>query len=109
MGGKLILDSLGGLLDRIDEADDRAIRAILDQEVAAGRILSYHKVRFRHTGAFHWVDLHIQVNAQMTVAQAHDIASAIENRIEQHLGQADATAHIEPPEDRRDELKAAPH
>lgn len=98
MGWKLVRDSLGGLLDRIDEADDQAIRAILDEEVAAGRILSYHKVRFRHTGAFHWVDLHLQVNAEMTVARAHDIASRIENRIEKHLGQADATAHIEPPE-----------
>ncbi len=93
---KLMWQSIHGLMDRIDDKDDSEIRAILDDEVAAGEIMSYHKVRHRHSGSFHWVDMHLQFPAQMTVRDAHAIASRIEGRIEQHLGQANATSHVEP-------------
>jgi cation diffusion facilitator family transporter len=95
-GVRLLRESFGGLMDEMDMADDTAIRAVLDEEVAAGRIRSYHKVRHRHTGAFHWVDMHIQVPGEMTVDVAHQLATEIEHRIERRLGQAKATAHIEP-------------
>lgn len=97
-GGRLVAESWGGLTSRVDEQDTAAIFAILDEEVAAGRICSYHKVRYRHVGTFHWVDMHIQLPAQMTVDRAHDIASAIEHRIEKKLDRANATAHVEPDE-----------
>ncbi|MBI2219304.1 MAG: cation transporter [Candidatus Rokubacteria bacterium] len=97
-GGRLLVESWGGLVDQIDIADDRLIRAVLDDEVAAGRILAYHEVRHRHVGAFHWVDLHIQLEGDMAVHQAHEIASHVERRIERQLGRAKATAHVEPPE-----------
>ena len=93
---KLLWQAVHGLMDRIDDADDHAIRAILDDEVAQGTISSYHKVRHRHSGTFHWVDMHLQVPGDMTVQQGHDLASRIEGRIEHHLGQANATAHLEP-------------
>ena len=98
MGARLLRESWRGLLDEIDVGDDATIRAVLDEEKAAGHILGYHKVRHRHTGAFHWVDLHLQMDGEMPVRQAHEVATRIENRIEQRLGRADATAHIEPPE-----------
>jgi len=95
-GASIIRRAVHGLLDRIDPEDDADIRAILDEEVAAGRIASYEKVRHRHHGADHWVDMHLRFDPTMPVQQAHDTASAIEHRIEQHLGRATATAHIEP-------------
>ena len=95
-GGRLVMHSWAGFMDRIDPADDAAIRAILDAQVSAGRISGYHKVRHRHQGSFHWVDLHIQVPGDMSVARSHQIASEIEHAIESRLGRADATSHIEP-------------
>jgi cation diffusion facilitator family transporter len=95
-GGRLMLESWRGLMDQIDLADDAIIRRILREEIAAGQIVSFHKLRHRHTGGYHWVDLHIQMPGEMTVREAHDRASRIEHRIEQSLGRADATAHIEP-------------
>jgi cation diffusion facilitator family transporter len=95
----IIRRSLHGLLDRIDPEDDAIIRAILDEQVAAGRIASYEKVRHRHHGADHWVDMHLRFDPAMTVRRAHEIASAVEHRIEQELGRANATAHIEPESD----------
>lgn len=93
---RLLRRAVDGLLDRSDPSDEELILAILDEEIAAGRILGYHKVRHRHTGAFHWVDLHLQVEADLTVAQGHDRASGIERRIELALPPGNATAHIEP-------------
>ncbi len=99
-GVNVIRRALHGLLDRIDPEDDAAIRGILDQAVAAGRIASYEKVRHRHHGADHWVDMHLRFDPGLSVDEAHAQASAIEHAIEQHLGRANATAHIEPEEDR---------
>jgi cation diffusion facilitator family transporter len=95
---RLLWHSVQELMDRRDPADDRLIRAILDEAVEAGDIAGYHKLRHRHAGAFHWVDMHLHVDGQMTVKDGHALASRIEHRIEQALGQANATAHLEPPQ-----------
>ena len=60
------------------------------------QICSYHKLRHRHSGRYHWVDFHIMVPAGMTIEQGHAIASAIEYEIELALGEGNATAHVEP-------------
>jgi cation diffusion facilitator family transporter len=95
---RLLWHSVQELMDRRDPEDDRLIRDILDEEVARGAIHGYHKLRHRHTGNFHWVDMHLHVDAAMTVADGHALASRIEHRIEQALGEANATAHLEPPQ-----------
>lgn len=96
---KLLWQSFHGLMDSTDPEDDQAIREILDDEVSAGHIRGYHKVRHRHTGPFHWVDMHLQVDGSITVNEGHDVASRIEGRIERRLGRGNATAHVEPWED----------
>lgn len=95
-GWRLLRESMSGLMDGADVEDQAVVSAILDDEIAGGAILGYHKVRSRHSGAFHWVDMHLQVEPGMSVRQSHDIASRIEHRIEQALGRCDATAHMEP-------------
>jgi divalent metal cation (Fe/Co/Zn/Cd) transporter len=40
--------------------------------------------------------MHLHVDGNMNVAQAHELASRIEHRIEQALGPCNATAHVEP-------------
>jgi len=96
VGGRLMWRGVHGLLDRIDEDDLAAIEAILDEQIAAGRIVSYEKVRLRHHGADHWIDMHLRFPSETTVATAHAIASEIEGRIERQFGPGNATAHIEP-------------
>jgi cation diffusion facilitator family transporter len=100
MGVRLISRSGAGLMDRQDVEDERLLREILDGHTGpAGReprICSYHKLRHRHSGRYHWVDFHVMVPASLTVREGHEIASAIEYEIEQRLGEGNATAHIEP-------------
>ncbi len=97
-GWGLVRRSIAGLTDEQDAEDAKRIEAILQAHVegALPRICSFHKVRHRHSGRYHWVDLHIRVPAGMDVRSAHDVASAIEEEIEGTLGEGNATAHVEP-------------
>ncbi len=95
----LLRRSTAGLMDEQDSDDDAAITALLNQHVtgqAQPKICSFHKLRHRHAGRMHWVDFHMRVPRDMTVQESHQIACFIEREIEAALGEADATAHVEP-------------
>jgi cation diffusion facilitator family transporter len=100
VGVSLLVDSVHGLMDYQDVGDEAVLNTILDGHLWPSgnepRICSYHKVRHRHSGRYHWVDFHIMLPAYWNIRQGHDVASAIEYEIEQALGEGKATAHIEP-------------
>jgi cation diffusion facilitator family transporter len=100
LGLKLMRQSVEGLMDRQDAGDERMLKTILESHLGpagqAPTICSYHKLRHRHSGRYHWVDLHIMVPAGRSVEQGHAVASAIEFEIQRALVQANATAHVEP-------------
>lgn len=96
----LLKRSAAGLMDEQDASDDALIRQILDAHTGPTapppRLCSYHHLRHRHSGRYHWVDFHLVLPASLTIEEGHNIASALEGEIERALGPADATAHIEP-------------
>lgn len=60
-----------------------------------------HNIRTRGSDGYVWVDLHVQVDPGMPVADAHDIASEVARRVEDEIGDpADVTVHIEPADER---------
>jgi cation diffusion facilitator family transporter len=98
----LMRRSFAGLMDEQDIADDKLIRRLIDGHVhvpgspLADTICSYHKLRHRHSGRYHWVDFHLVVPGDWSIDQGHRVASRIEYEIEQALGEGNATAHVEP-------------
>ena len=100
IGVALMRHAAAGLMDRQDKEDQDLLERILDSHVgpagAHPQICSYHKLRHRHSGRYHWVDFHIMVPADWEVRHGHEVASAIEYEIEQALGEGNATAHVEP-------------
>lgn len=100
MGGHLLKQAAAGLMDQQDESDTRMLEGILDAHIGPNgrppQICSYHKLRHRHSGRYHWVDFHIMIPGHLDVDQGHRIASAIEYEIEQALRIGNATAHVEP-------------
>jgi cation diffusion facilitator family transporter len=100
LGLRLLKRSAAGLMDEQDSRDRELLRKILTSHTGpAGeepRICSFHKLRHRHSGRYHWVDFHILVPAWWDIAKAHQVASAIEYEIELALGEGNATAHVEP-------------
>jgi cation diffusion facilitator family transporter len=97
-GLSLVRRAAAGLMDEQDHADEKMLREILDAHVAGSppQICSYHKLRHRHSGRYHWVDFHMLLPARWDIQRGHQVASSIEYEIEQAIGVGNATAHVEP-------------
>ncbi len=104
LGAGVVRRSVGRLLDAQEPADERALRAVLERHLGATgqppQLCSYEKLRHRHDGARHWIDVHLRVSGSLSVANGHAIASAIEHELVAAVGGAGkATVHMEPCED----------
>jgi cation diffusion facilitator family transporter len=84
------------LLDEALPDDELAIVRATVAEHRGELIIGYHKLRSRHAGSRHLIDLHITVSDDMTVAAAHRIAEHIERDIGQRLPHSEVLVHIEP-------------
>lgn len=96
VGIKLIRESLGGLLDESDPVVEKQICDLLDQETRV-RGLSYHNLRYRHSGRTHWVEFHLVFDDNLTVGDAHESATEVEASIAdlfQPVGRV--ISHLEP-------------
>ena len=96
VGYHLIRESLGGLLDETDPKAERLICELLDREVRE-RGLSYHNLRYRHSGRTHWVEFHLVFDDSLSVGAAHEIATRVEASVAA-LFQPDGRviSHLEP-------------
>lgn len=59
---------------------------------------AFHRLRTRRSGANVIVELHIKVDPRLTVEEAHDIATRVENSIGELYGRDTSivTVHVEP-------------
>jgi cation diffusion facilitator family transporter len=98
VGTRVAFGGLSSILGVQDAEDHRRIVAVLEahRAGAAPSICSYASVRHRHQGRLHFVDMHLRVPRDMTVADSHEIASAIEREVLAAVGEGTATAHMEP-------------
>jgi divalent metal cation (Fe/Co/Zn/Cd) transporter len=101
MGVRLVWRSFDNLMDRRDDRDQQALERLLASHVGpqgqSPRICSFHKVRSRHDGREHWIDMHVRLPAWMSLRESHDAASILEGAAVRTLGgPGDATAHCEP-------------
>jgi cation diffusion facilitator family transporter len=98
-GGRLIWQSLKGLLDYSDPSVGHQIRARLDA-ICAELGLEYHGVRFRTTGYRQIVEVHLLFPDSMKLGEAHKLATEVEERLAQDLEMpAEVTTHLESLED----------
>lgn len=77
----------------IDPEELKRVEAILGEEP---ELLSFHKLKTRHSGEWHFVEMHIVVPREWTVVQAHDLADRIEKRVEAELNPCVCTIHVDP-------------
>jgi len=97
-GGKLIRQSVGGLMDEADPQLDRLIRETLERETAA-RGLAYHELRYRNSGTSVWVEVHLLFPAGVAIEDAHASATAVEDALADALPVASRVlTHVEPAE-----------
>lgn len=96
VGYRLIRESLGGLLDETDPKAEREICELLDREVNQ-RGLSYHNLRYRHSGRTHWVEFHLVFDDSLSVGDAHEVATEVEAHVaELFHPHGRVISHLEP-------------
>jgi cation diffusion facilitator family transporter len=92
---RLAKTSIDVLMDRAGPHADERVRAALEQSAPGVEV---RRVRVRHAGGRHFVDLVVGVPLDSGVAQAHTVADRIEDVVERALGGADVVVHVEPTE-----------
>jgi cation diffusion facilitator family transporter len=94
-GSKVILASVGGLMDKAVDADDDLLIRRAIAENADGSV-NVHDLKTRQAGAVTFVDFHLVVPAEMTVAVSHAICDRIEDAIKTAIPGAKIAIHVEP-------------
>jgi len=81
------------LLDAAPAGMDRRIASAV--EALAG-VVDCHQVRLRYSGARLFVDIHVVVDGNQTLREAHALTEEIERSIQRLVPDADVTVHPEP-------------
>jgi cation diffusion facilitator family transporter len=94
-GWGLVRESVGGLMDEaVSAATLDRIRNVISAK-AEGAVEA-HDLRTRRAGKVTFVEFHLVVPGQMSVADAHDICDRLENAVESEVEDARVTIHVEP-------------
>ena len=93
-GIKLAWQTIKGLTDTsLSENDLQVIRQILQNN---NQIRSFHRLRTRKAGGEVQIDVHLQVDGQMSVLHAHQLCDEIEAKLKIAYPHSVAVLHVEP-------------
>ncbi|CCO23155.1 cation diffusion facilitator family transporter [Maridesulfovibrio hydrothermalis] len=97
-GFSLIKKSYSGLMDNTLPQEELII---IDSSIrqCAGEDAIYHGLRTRKAGANRFVDFHLLLSGDSTIASSHNLCTEIESRIMDKLNNCHVTIHVEPRED----------
>jgi cation diffusion facilitator family transporter len=111
IGVDLTKNAVGHLLDRrLPDEELETIHGILRRQQA---VLEWHGLRTRKSGSDRFVDVHVTMRGDETLAEAHAAARAIEDEIARALRPAHAVVHVDPIDvlspERRAQVAGAKH
>lgn len=96
MGWRFFWSALNDLMDRaVSEEESQAIRATL---LATPGVQGLHDLRTRRMGDLTQVDVHLEIDGALTVAQGHAIAAAARQRVLEAHNVLDVMTHVDPVE-----------
>jgi divalent metal cation (Fe/Co/Zn/Cd) transporter len=72
-------------------------------------VRDFHRLRTRRIGATRQVDMHMSVDAALTVADVHVISEEIETEIENRLPGTVVVIHVEPHEEGHSDFEIVAH
>lgn len=95
----LTVKALVPLLDvALPHDEEEAIKEAISI-VSPERLVNFHQLRTRKAGSERYVDMHLVVPRDLTIAEVHDLCDRIENEIEIRLQHVHVLVHAEPCED----------
>jgi cation diffusion facilitator family transporter len=93
VSGRLGLRTVQALLDTSPPGEDDKIKAAV---AAVDGVFDCHAIRVRHSGPHYFLDLHITVDGDQSLRDAHALTERVEQAVEAILPGADVTVHPEP-------------
>ncbi len=108
-GGKLVRQSVGGLMDEANPELEKKIHDVLRTETEKKGLI-YHQLRYRDSGISVWMEFHLLFPKGTLIEDAHEQSTEIETMLAKAVGQkTHIITHLEPIEDHDklhpDELK----
>jgi cation diffusion facilitator family transporter len=95
---KLTGESVKGLLDtRLTTEEEEEIRRIVREAHPAA--VNFHKLRTRQAGAMRFIEMHLLLNRNMSVEEAHDVNDRVALKLKERFPSARVMIHIEPCDD----------
>lgn len=104
---RIVREAVAPLSDAVLPVSE--VRAIEEIIHADAQILDFHKLRTRKAGSQRHVDVHIQVDDEMSLKDAHDLTEALEDKIRAALPNVQVVIHTEPYEEERQHHAGNPH
>ncbi|MFB3788655.1 MAG: cation diffusion facilitator family transporter [bacterium] len=90
---ELLTRSLQGLLDA---APHGAAEKIKKEVEKLPNVIDCHHVRVRYSGSHLFVDIHVLMDGNLTLDEAHEITEQVEDSIQKKFMDADVSVHPEP-------------
>jgi ferrous-iron efflux pump FieF len=102
-----ILYSAGGIgLQAVHDLMDRELpqdlqRRVVEVALEHPEVRGVHELRTRQSGPTRFIDLHLELNGRMSLAEAHRISDQVDNAIRSAVPGADVMIHQDPWDDSR--------
>ncbi|TCT11032.1 cation diffusion facilitator family transporter [Paralcaligenes ureilyticus] len=94
IGWKFFFSAFNDLMDRaVDVETENRIRGHL---ASTPGVQGIHGLKTRKMGDMIWVEVDLEMDATLTIAQGHAIAEDARNRVMQHEAVLDVTTHFDP-------------
>lgn len=89
----ILSSNIGTLLDRAALSTDK----IRELALSVPRVASVHRIRSRGTAGAYHIDMHVLVDGDLTLHEAHAITHEVEEKLRAGIeGVVDVTIHVEP-------------
>ncbi|OPZ63479.1 MAG: Ferrous-iron efflux pump FieF [Candidatus Aerophobetes bacterium ADurb.Bin490] len=76
--------------------EDNEIKKIESALKEFRQIKNFHRIRTRQSGSTIFIDMHIEVDGQMTVDESHGLTLKIEHKMKELFKVCNTTVHVEP-------------
>jgi cation diffusion facilitator family transporter len=94
MGGEMVYKAGRSLLDESSPETEEKIRAIMNQHQHT--FVDYHDLKTRISGERVYAELHLSLDGQMSVQEAHDFTDHLEEDLANLMPNVEINIHIEP-------------
>ena len=96
MGVGLVLNASNRLMDQSCREEEEKIIKVLGRH--SFRFIDFHDLKTRRHGNQVFAEIHLSVDGSLSVKEAHDLTSHLEEELKEEQPNVNLTIHVEPPD-----------